>query len=177
MTGISGKKVLIIAMDGFEKSELFNPRSGLTDAGATVHIASKEMGEIRSMEGLDWSEPVSVDKVFDDVIVADYDALVIPGGVANPDRMRADDSAVQIVRSFAAADKPVAAICHAPWMLIEAGLANGRRMTSYPTLRTDLKNAGATVLDEEVVKDGRFITSRNPDDLPAFTQAVIDALS
>ena len=176
MADISGKKILIISNEAFEKSELFYPKSNLQDAGATVHVASSEMGEIRSMEHLDWSDPVEVDKTFADVDVSDYDALVIPGGVANPDSMRVDEKAVAIVKAFNSAGKPVAAICHAPWMLVEADIVNGKTVTSYPTVRTDLKNAGGKVVDQEVAVDGNLITSRNPDDLPAFTSAIVKAI-
>lgn len=175
MADVSDKRFLIISMDAFEKSELFYPRSELKDTGATVHVASEEMGEIRSMDGLDWDEPVEVDITFDQVNVDDYDALIIPGGVANPDNMRTKPAAVEIVRKFDKAKKPVAAICHAPWMLIEAGVVKGRTVTSFHTLRTDLKNAGANVVDQEVAIDDNLITSRNPDDLPAFVNAISKA--
>ena len=177
MPTIEGRRVLIISMEAFEKSELLYPRSNLQDAGAEVDIASAEMGEIRSMEGLDWSEPVEVDKTFGEVAVGDYDALLIPGGVANPDRMRTQEAAVELVRAFQRAGKPIAAICHGPWMLVEADVVKGRTVTSFPTLRTDLKNAGGEVVDQEVAIDGNLITSRNPDDLPAFTSALIEMIS
>ncbi len=171
------KRVLIISMEAFEKSELFYPRSTLIDAGVEVVVASKEMGEIRSMDGLDWSDPIEVDSTFGDVSAADFDALLIPGGVANPDAMRVESQAVDLVRAFVKAGKPVAAICHGPWTLVEADVVNGKTVTSYPTVRTDLKNAGAKVVDQEVATDGNLITSRNPDDLPAFTNALIGALN
>ena len=177
MPTIEGRRVLIISMEAFEKSELLYPRSNLQDAGAEVDIASAEMGEIRSMEGLDWSEPVEVDKTFGEVAVGDYDALLIPGGVANPDKMRTQEAAVELVRAFQRAGKPIAAICHGPWMLVEADVVKGRTVTSFPTLRTDLKNAGGEVVDQEVAIDGNLITSRNPDDLPAFTSALIEMIS
>ena len=176
MADVSTKTFLIISMEAFEKAELFYPRSELKDTGATVHVASEEMGEIRSMDGLDWDEPVEVDTTFDKVNVDDYDALIIPGGVANPDRMRTKDAAVEIVRKFQSAGKPIAAICHAPWMLIEADIVKGRTVTSFPTLRTDLKNAGVNVVDQEVAIDGNLITSRNPDDLPAFVKSITEAV-
>lgn len=176
MADVSTKTFLIISMEAFEKAELFYPRSELKDTGATVHVASEEMGEIRSMDGLDWDEPVEVDTTFDKVNVDDYDALIIPGGVANPDRMRTKDAAVEIVRKFQSAGKPIAAICHAPWMLIEADIVKGRTVTSFPTLRTDLKNAGGNVVDQEVAIDGNLITSRNPDDLPAFVKSITEAV-
>ncbi len=169
------RKILAIAMEGFEKSELFQPRSALIDAGFEVTLASKEMGEIRSLEHLDWSDPIAVDATFDKVSADDFDGLLIPGGVANPDAMRAEPKAVALVKAFVDAGKPVAAICHAPWMLIEADVVSGRTVTSYPTVRTDLKNAGANVVDQEVAIDGPLITSRNPDDLPAFIDALIKA--
>jgi protease I len=177
ITDVSDKRFLIISMDGFEKSELMYPRSELLDAGAAVDVASAEMGEIRSMEDLEWSDSVSVDKTFDEVSAADYDALIIPGGVPNPDKMRNNETAVALVKAFRAAGKPIAAVCHAPWMLIEADILRGRKATSYPTLRTDLANAGAEVLDQEVVNDNDIITSRNPDDLPAFVNEIRRAVA
>lgn len=176
MSALEGKKVLAIAMEAFEKSELFYPRSNLIDAGAEVHIASKEKGEIRSTEHLDWSDPIAVDMRFDEADAGNYDALLIPGGLGNPDAMRQEEAAVTLVRRFHEAGKPIAAICHAPWMLAEAEIVEGRTVTSWPSVRTDLENAGANVVDREVAIDGNLITSRNPDDLPAFTDALANAL-
>jgi protease I len=173
MPSISDAKVLIIAMDGFEQSELMQPRSELLDSGAKVHIASAKLGEIQGMQHDEKGATISVDRTFDDVGADQYDALLIPGGVANPDAMRQQDKAVALVRAFFAADKPVAAICHGPWMLAEADVIDGRTLTSWPSLRTDLANAGATVEDRQVVVDGNLVTSRKPADIPAFTEAFI----
>jgi protease I len=176
MTDLSRSRVLMIATDGFEQSELFDPRQALLDAGAQVTLASPEADPITGEQGGEKGESITPDTTIDQVDAADYDALVLPGGVANPDTLRMNDRAVSIVREMFDAGKPVAAICHAPWLLIEAGVVEGRRATSWPSVRTDLANAGATVLDEEVVVDGNLITSRKPDDIPAFNRAVIDAL-
>ncbi len=179
-TPLSGTSIAILATDGFEQSELMTPRSELKSAGATVHVVSPESGEIKGWDQDDWGDTVLVDKTLSDADAGDYDALVLPGGQINPDKLRIDGDALAFVRAFAQAGKPVAAVCHAPWLIVETGLAQGRRMTSFKSIRTDLKNAGATVVDEQVVvdEDGPFtlITSRNPDDLPAFCQAVIDTV-
>ncbi|WP_207103021.1 type 1 glutamine amidotransferase domain-containing protein [Paracoccus shandongensis] len=169
-------KVLIMASDGFEQSELFVPLEKLKDAGHTVEIAAPAAGEITAWDKDDWGKSVTADKAIADVGAGDYDVLVLPGGVINPDNLRTDKTAVSLIRSFAEAGKPVAAICHAPWLLAEAGLAQGRRLTSYDSIRTDMKNAGAEVVDEKVVVDRGIITSRNPDDLDAFVGAIEDAL-
>lgn len=174
---LSGRSICILATNGFEQSELVEPRDTLREAGATVHVVSPESGEIRGWQGDDWGDSVAVDASLDSVDVADYDALVLPGGQINPDLLRADEAAMALVKSFADAGKPVAAVCHAPWLLIEAGLAEGRTMTCYTSIRTDLKNAGANVVDQEVAVDGNFITSRNPDDLPAFSAAIAMAVN
>ncbi len=176
MTDLSRSRVLMIATDGFEQSELFDPRQALLDAGAQVTLASLETDPITGEQGGEKGESITPDTMIDQVDAADYDALVLPGGVANPDTLRMNERVVSIVREMFDAGKPVAAICHAPWLLIEAGVVEGRRATSWPSVRTDLANAGATVLDEEVVVDGNLITSRKPDDIPAFSRAVIDAL-
>ena len=178
MPDIANKKVLILATDGFEQSELFKPREALLDAGATVHLASIKTDEIQGVvSDKDEGKTIKPDMTLDSVKVADYDALVLPGGVMNPDSMRLQDRAVEIVREFLDADKTVAAICHAPWLLIEADVVKGRRATSWPSVRTDLANAGAIVMDEKVVVDGNLITSRKPDDIPAFNEAIIEALA
>ncbi|WEF23680.1 type 1 glutamine amidotransferase domain-containing protein [Paracoccus sp. S3-43] len=169
-------KVLIVASDGFEESELFVPLEKLKDAGHQVEIAAPEAGRITGWNKDDWGKSVSAERAISDVEAGDYDALVLPGGVINPDTLRQDQTAVALIRSFADAGKPVAAVCHAPWLLIEAGLAKGRRLTGYGSIRTDLRNAGAEVVDEKVVVDRGVITSRNPDDLDAFVSAVEDAL-
>lgn len=173
---IDQAKILIIATDGFEQSELFQPRATLMDAGAEVTLASIGTDPIQGMEHDEKGGTITPDIVLGEVDAADYDALLIPGGVANPDAMRMEAGALQIVRDFFAADKPVAAICHGPWLLAEAGVIAGRTLTSWPSVRTDLRNAGATVVDEEVHVDGRLITSRKPGDIPAFTEALIKSI-
>lgn len=175
-TNLEGRNILIMATDGFEQSELMEPLDQLGEAGATVHVASIEDGEIMGWDEDDWGDSVEVDKLITDVSAEDYDALVLPGGQINPDLLRVEQSALDLVRAFADAGKPVAAICHAPWLLIEAGLTEGKRMTCYKSIRTDLANSGATVVDEEVVIDGNFITSRNPGDLDAFCAAIAEAV-
>ena len=169
-------KVLIMASDGFEQSELFVPLEKLKDAGHQVDIAAPKAGEIKAWDKDDWGKSVTANKAIADVGAGEYDILVLPGGVINPDNLRTDQSAIALIRSFADAEKPVAAICHAPWLLAEAGLAKGKRLTSYESIRTDMKNAGAEVVDEKVVVDGGIITSRKPDDLDAFVSAIEDAL-
>ena len=178
---LSAARVAILATDGFEQSELVEPKQALEAAGATVHIVSPEETAIEGWDEDDWGDEVDVDVHLPDANPDDYHALVLPGGQINPDVLRVSDDALAFVRAVADAGKPVAAICHAPWLVIEAGLARGRDMTSYVSIRTDLKNAGATVHDREVVvcENGPFplITSRDPDDLPAFNQAVLEALA
>ena len=174
---ITGKRVLIMATDGFEESELTEPMKQLEKAGATVEIASLKTGKIRGWDKTDWGKTVKAGLAIDDVKVDEWDALVLPGGQINPDLLRVEKSAVDLVRNFAAANKTVAAICHAPWLLIEAGLVNGKRMTSYESIRTDMKNAGADVQDESVVVDGNYISSRKPADIPDFVDAITTALS
>jgi protease I len=174
---LSGRKICILSTHGFEQSELVEPRDTLREAGATVHIVSPESGEIRGWKGDDWGQSVSVDAPLKDARAEDYDALVLPGGQINPDLLRVDETAMALIKAFAAAGKPIAAVCHAPWLLIEAGLAKGKTMTSYISIRTDLKNAGANVVDQEVAVDGNLITSRCPDDLPAFNAAIAMAVS
>ena len=170
------KQILIIATNGFEQSELMKPKQLLEDAGARTTVASLEEGSIKGWDSDDWGESVAVDKTVDDVEVGDYDALMLPGGQINPDILRMNDRVIDLIQQFDKAGKPIAAICHAPWLLIEAGLLKGRGATSYKSIRTDLANAGANVMDKEVVVDGNLITSRNPDDIPAFSNAIIDAL-
>ncbi|TPG39511.1 type 1 glutamine amidotransferase [Sphingomonas koreensis] len=178
MADLSNKTVLILATDGFEQSELFKPREALMDAGATVTLASIKTDPIQGVQNdTEKAEKITPDLTLGEVSVGDYDMLVLPGGVANPDAMRLQGKAIDIIKGFVEAGKPVAAICHAPWLLVEADVVDGKTMTSWPSVRTDLRNAGATVVDEEVVVDGQFITSRKPDDIPAFNEAVIAALS
>ncbi|WP_379922145.1 type 1 glutamine amidotransferase domain-containing protein [Erythrobacter sp. R86502] len=171
------QRVLFIATDGFEQSELMQPRDILTKAGAEVTIASLEMGEIRGWDQKDWGKSVSVDKTLGDVSIEDYDALLLPGGQMNPDILRMESKVIDMVRAFDAAGKPIAAICHAPWLLAEADLLEGRTVTGWPSIRTDLANAGAAVVDREVAIDGNLITSRKPEDIPAFTEALMAALN
>ena len=170
-------KILIVASDGFEQSELFVPLEKLKAAGHDVHVAGPEKGDIRGWDETDWGKSVAADLTIDDARMADYDALVLPGGQINPDVLRLNKDAVALIRDFGSAGKPVAAICHAPWLLIEAGLAKGRRLTSFDSIRTDIANAGAEVLDQSVVVDGNIITSRNPDDLDDFVAAIEKAVA
>ncbi len=169
-------RILILATDGFEQSELLKPKEILEQAGHTTSVVSPEDGEIKAWDKGDWGKSVTVDITVSEVSEADYDAILLPGGQINPDKLRMDEKSVDLVKAFAKAGKPVAAICHAPWLLIEARLAEGRTMTSWPSIRTDLKNAGANVVDEEVARDGKFITSRGPDDIPAFSKALDEML-
>jgi protease I len=176
MADISGKRIMILAADGFEQSELMVPKQRLEEAGAKVDIVSLKTGQIWGWKNHDWGDPVEVDRTIDAVSIDEYDALVIPGGQINPDLLRADKDAVAFVRDFYASKKPVAAVCHAPWVLVEAGLAKGRKMTSYHSIATDVKNAGAHWVDKEVVVDQGLITSRNPGDLEAFSANIIEVV-
>jgi protease I len=169
-------RVLILATDGFEQSELTGPRDALNQAGIETVVASPKAGKIRGWQHTDWGDSVAVDQTLDDVDDASFDALVLPGGQMNPDKLRMEPKAVALVKRFAQSGKPVAAICHGPWLLAEAEVIDGRTVTSWPSIRTDLRNAGARVVDEAVVIDGNLITSRKPDDIPAFSNAVIAAL-
>ena len=173
---MASKRIAILATDGFEQSELEKPLDGLRRAGFTVDVVAPQAGEIKGWKGKDWGDPVKVDVTLDDASAGDYDALVLPGGVMNPDTLRAKSEAVAFVQAFDGAGKPVAAICHGPWLLVESGAAKGRKLTSWPSLRTDLANAGGQWEDAEVVVDGHIITSRKPEDIPAFTRAVIASL-
>jgi len=173
---LSGKKIAILATNGFEESELFSPREALDEAGAETEIISIEEGEILAWDGDDWGDSVDVDIALADADPEDYDALVLPGGVMNPDKMRTVPEAIEFVEAFFKAGKPVAAICHGPQLLIEAGVVKGRKLTSYPSLKTDLINAGAKWVDQEVVVDNGLVTSRRPDDLPAFNKKLIEEI-
>ncbi len=171
------KRVLIIATDGFEQSELEKPKANLEAAGFETVVASLEDGEIKGWDKKDWGRPVKVDVTVEEVSAGDYDALMLPGGQMNPDILRMNETVVDLVEDFNDAGKPIAAICHGPWLLVEADIVDGRTVTSWPSVRTDLENAGAKVVDKEVVIDGNFITSRNPDDIPAFSDALINMLN
>jgi len=171
------KKVLILATDGFEQSELTDPKKALEDAGIETTVASPKSGEIKGWDQTDWGDTVKVDATLDDVSADDFDALLLPGGQINPDKLRMEEKAVALVKAFAQSGKPIAAICHGPWMLVEANVVKGKTVTSWPSIRTDLRNAGANVVDQEVAIDGQFITSRKPDDIPAFSKALIEAVN
>ena len=171
---LDGVKVAILATDGFEQSELFEPKKALEEAGAEVSIVSLKSGEIKGWNHTDWGNSIEVDLTLDQAKAEDFDALQLPGGVMNPDKLRMDEKAVAFIKSFFDADKPVGAICHAPWTLIEADVVRGRKVTSWASLRTDLENAGAEWVDEEVVVDKGLITSRKPDDIPAFNKKIIE---
>jgi len=173
-TSLNGRRVAILAADGVEQVELVEPRKAVTDAGATAEVVSLEPGEIQAMNGdIDKADKFPVDRVVKDVTVDDFDALVLPGGTMNPDNLRADEDAVRFVRDFVNSGKPVGVICHGPWTLVEADVVRGRTLTSYPSVRTDIRNAGGTVVDQEVVDDNGLISSRNPGDLPAFCAAIV----
>ncbi len=174
MTNIQNAKIAILATDGFEKSELFEPKKQLEAAGAQVTVISPESGTIKSWDTDDWGDSVSVDLPLADAKVENYDALVLPGGQINPDVLRTNAAAVAFVRDFFNTGKTLAAICHAPWLLIEAGVVDGRKMTSYTSIQTDVKNAGGQWEDSAVVVDQALITSRNPDDLDAFCAKIIE---
>ncbi|MBB3310081.1 protease I [Rhizobium sp. BK196] len=174
MPSIKSAKILILATDGYERSELRVPFDELQKRGASVKIASIKEGEIKSWDETDWGDSVSVDLQAKDVKIEDFDALVLPGGQINPDKLRIDDSAVRVVREFVKSGKVVAAICHAPWLLIEVDALRGRQATSYWSIKTDVKNAGATWKDEKVVTDKGIITSRSPDDLEAFVNKIVE---
>jgi protease I len=171
---LDGKKVAILAADMFERVELEEPRKALEEAGATTEVISIHDGEIQGFDHFDPVNKVKVDKTVEEVSVDDYDALLIPGGVGNPDQLRGDENAVNFVRDFAEAKKPMAVICHGPWMLVESGVVRGKRVTSWPTLQTDIRNAGGEWVDEEVVVDHGLVTSRKPDDLPAFNAKIVE---
>ena len=176
MTDLDGKHVLIMATDRFEQSELFGPLEILRGRGAKVTLASLSMEAILGTIHDEPGRTIAPDLLIGDVEVGEYDALLLPGGVGNPDRLRGETEAVALIRAFVEAGKPVAAICHAPWLLVEADVVRGRSVTSWPSIRTDLRNAGGEVVDEAAVTDGIIITSRNPDDVPAFTEALATAL-
>jgi protease I len=170
---LTGKKVAIVATDGFEQTELTEPLEALREAGAEVDVIAPKSGSIQGMQHDKKGDTVTVDRTLADADPADYDALVLPGGVANPDALRINEDALDFIQHFVDEDKPIAAICHGPWTLIETGFVEGKRMTSWPSLKTDLLNAGADWVDETVVRDGNLVTSRKPDDLADFCEETI----
>jgi protease I len=171
---LAGKKVAILVANGFEQVELTGPREALDAAGAETRIVSPEQGKVKGWNHTEWGDELPVDVPLDRAKAEEFDALLLPGGVMNPDHLRRNPKAQQLVKAFFDADKPVAAICHGPWTLIDAGVARGRKMTSYETIQTDLKNAGVSWVDQEVVVDGNLTTSRKPDDIPAFNKAIVE---
>ncbi len=174
---LQGQKIAILATDGFEYVELVRPRKALDDAGAKTSVVSPKTDRVRGWNFTDWGDELSVDVPLDRASSADFDALLLPGGVINPDSLRIQPKAIAFVKSFFDAGKPVAAICHGPWTIINAGAARGRRMTSWPSLEIDLRNAGAQWVDQEAVTDQGLVTSRKPDDIQAFNRAMIDLFS
>ena len=172
---LKGKKIAIIAADGVERVELEQPREAVQNAGATTELISLEAGEIQAMDhDLEPAQKIPVDKTIGDASVDDYDGLILPGGVANPDNLRQDENVISFLQAFFETGKPVGVICHAPWTLVEADLVRGRTLTSFPSIRTDIRNAGGNVVDEEVVVDQGLVSSRNPDDLPAFCAKIVE---
>ena len=171
---LKGKRVAFLFTEGAEQVEVTEPLEAVKKAGAEVEIVSLEKGEVQMWQHFDKGDTIKADKAVADANASDYDALVLPGGVANPDQLRADPDAVKFVRDFFEQDKPAGVICHGPWMLVETGVAKGRKVTSWPSLQTDLRNAGAEWVDEEVVVDNGLVTSRKPDDLPAFNAKIVE---
>lgn len=171
------KRVLIIATDGFEQSELTQPKALLEEADIQTTVASLKEGSIMGWKDGNWGDSVAVNVTVDEVSSGDYDALLLPGGQINPDILRMESSVIGLIKAFNEAGKPIAAICHAPWLLAEADIIKGKTVTGWPSVRTDLANAGGVVIDREAAVDGNLITSRNPDDIPAFTEALMDAMA
>jgi protease I len=171
---LNGKKVAILVADGFEQDELTEPKKALEEAGAQTQIVSPAQGEVKGWQHTEWGDRFRVDVPLEQANADDYDALLLPGGVMNPDKLRRNPKAVQFVRAFFDTAKPVAAICHGPWTLIDAGVVQGRKMTSYESIQSDLKNAGAEWVDQEVVTDNGLVTSRKPQDIPAFNRKMIE---
>jgi protease I len=174
---LSNKRVAALVDNGFEQSELLEPKKALEAAGATVDVVSPQQGNVKGWKHTDWGEEVPVDVALDSADATQYDALLLPGGVMNPDKLRGNPKAVAFVKTFVDRGLPIAAICHGPWTLIEAGGVKGRKLTSWPTLQTDLRNAGATWVDQEVVTDNGLVTSRKPDDIPAFNKKMIEEIA
>jgi protease I len=173
---LQGKRIAIVATDGFEQVELTEPQKALQEAGATTHIISPKAGQIKGWKFTDWGDTVKVDKTLDEAKPGDYDALVLPGGQINPDKLRIEPKAVAFVTEFFNSGKTVGAICHGPWLLVEAGVVKGRTLTSWPSIRTDIRNAGGHWVDEQVVTDQNLTTSRKPDDLAAFSERLIQEI-
>jgi protease I len=174
---IKGKKVAIWLPTVTSRSNSSTPKKNLEQAGATVDVISIKKGQIKGWDKTDWGKSVKVDHLVSEVKPSDYDGLVLPGGQINPDKLRTDQSAISFIREFVESGKPVAAICHGPWGLIEADVVKGKTVTSWPSVHTDLKNAGASWVDREVVQDGNLITSRKPEDIPAFSEKLIESLA
>jgi protease I len=177
MPDLNGRRIAILATDMLEQVELVEPREALEQAGAKTELLSLEDGEIQGFDHYDKADTFPVDKAVEDADPQDYDGLLLPGGVGNPDTLRTDEGAVEFVRSFVEGDKPVAAICHAPWTLVEADVVRGRTLTSYHSIKTDVRNAGGNWVDEEVVVDGNLVTSRGPDDIPAFNEKMLEVFA
>jgi len=171
---LNGMRIAILATDGVEQVELLKPRQALQEAGAQTKVISPKSGKIKGWNHTEWGEQIPVDQQLDQANPQDFDGLLLPGGAMNPDKLRMEPKAVQFVKSFFQDDKPVAVICHGPWTIIEAGEADGRRITSWPSVKTDLRNAGANWVDDEMVRHGNLVSSRNPDDIPAFIRGMIE---
>ena len=176
MADLNGKRVAFLATDMVEQAELVEPWKAVEQAGGSPELISLEEGEIQGFDHYDKADTFQVDRTVEDASVDDYDGLVIPGGVGNPDTMRADENAVRFVRDFMESGKPLAVICHGPWMLVEAGVVRGKKLTSFSSIKTDVKNAGGDWVNEEVVVDGNLVTSRQPDDIPAFNEKLLELI-
>jgi len=177
LSKVKGKRVAILVTDGFEQSEMTGPRKALDEAGAKTTLIAPHAGQVKSWDKADWGKKYDVDLTLDKAKAADFDALVLPGGVINPDKLRLEDKAIAFIKAIHDDGKPIAAICHGPWTLIDAGAVKGRRMTSWPSLKADLKNAGAEWVDEPVVVDNGLVTSRKPDDIPAFNRKMLEEIA
>jgi protease I len=175
-SNLQGKRIAILATDGFEQVELTEPKKALDQAGAQTVVIAPKSEEIKGWNHTEWGDKVKVDRTLDQVKPDEFDALLLPGGVMNPDSLRMEPKAVNFVREFSQSGRPVASICHGPWMLVEAGVVNGKTITSWPSVKTDIKNAGGKWVDQEVAADGQFITSRKPEDIPAFNRTLIEKI-